>query len=789
MLAVLVASALQVSFHLNPPPGLERTWLGPDFWANNLQDWQVKDGKYVCTETRANFPIRTAQMMTVQTDGDFNASVKLGYVAGVAPGWTGLIIGAGGKKVDYRITALVHNSPAEDGGMIVGVDETGKPFVRDFSQGGAGDNGWTLQNKLDLDKVPEYKGVLTGSPQPGDVKLGVNARRGGDNYTVTLTGTQNGREVWTYKAAGIPADRVEGGFGVMSNLGGKGHTYSDLTISGSGFHYNPTHEFGPVTQTMWTLQGKRLKLTALGVPLGDKDPVHATLEVQQGGNWTQVDETDWHTNAFCYQFEAKNLEINSPTPYRVVTKIATDHGEEARTYRGMLIPEPKANVTTAAVFTCFKSFTGNLKWNGNSIWAPHQEVVDAVNWQKPDILLFTGDQIYEGDLTPARLVPDNARLTYLDYLSKYYRFAIGMGELTRNYPSILMPDDHDVYHGNIWGAGGKQAKAHDGITAQDSGGYKGHRDFVNAIHESLTWHMPDPFDPTPVGDLKIEPYACELEWGGVSYAVVADRMFKDSATVLLPEAKIVNGWSRNPDFDMAKDSDVPTAHLLGDMQLRFLKHWAEEKNPRVQFKAVVSQTVFQNPATIPDEADGGEVIPSLPILPDQIHLPKNFKIAADCDSNGWPQSGRNRALRLFKEAGAIHLCGDQHLGTLTEYGIDSFRDGGYAFCVPAVANTWPRRWYPPMDGMNRAPGAPAYTGDFIDGFGNKMTIWAAANPYQTHIQPEALYNRTPGYGIVRFNKKDDTITFECWPRWVKPWEKGAKQYIGWPKTIKNSENK
>ncbi len=47
----------------------------------------------------------------------------------------------------------------------------------------------------------------------------------------------------------------------------------------------------------------------------------------------------------------------------------------------------------------------------------------------------------------------------------------------------------------------------------------------------------------------------------------------------------------------------------------------------------------------------------------------------------------------------------------------------------------------------------------------------------------------PGYGIVRFNKKERTITFECWPRYADPNNPTTgTQYPGWPKTIQMEDN-
>ena len=107
-----------------------------------------------------------------------------------------------------------------------------------------------------------------------------------------------------------------------------------------------------------------------------------------------------------------------------------------------------------AALTCHKTYTGNLKWNENGLWFPHKDIVDAVKAQEPDLLYFSGDQIYEGDLTPAQQKSENAYI--LDYLYKWMHWCWAFQEVTRNTPCIPIPDDHDVYHGNLWGAGETQ---------------------------------------------------------------------------------------------------------------------------------------------------------------------------------------------------------------------------------------------------------------------------------------------------------------------------------------------
>jgi hypothetical protein len=265
----------------------------------------------------------------------------------------------------------------------------------------------------------------------------------------------------------------------------------------------------------------------------------------------------------------------------------------------------------------------------------------------------------------------------------------------------------------------------------------------------------------------------------VSFAIVADRMFKSPPAAVVPAGQVVNGWPQNRDFDAVTQADVPGAVLLGRRQLDFLDSWAADWSQGAWMKVLLSQTPFVDVATIPADAMSGAVIPGLPV-PAPGEYVEGDKKATDMDSNGWPQSGRNRAVRALRRGFAFHVAGDQHLSFFVRYGVDDWNDAGYAFTVPSIANLWPRRWYPPEEGLNRNPGAPRNTGDFLDGFGNHVRVMAVANPTQVNVQPQALYQRAPGYGIVRFNRDTRDIVAENWPRWVDPLSGNAAQYPGWP---------
>ena len=157
------------------------------------------------------------------------------------------------------------------------------------------------------------------------------------------------------------------------------------------------------------------------------------------------------------------------------------------------------------------------------------------------------------------------------------------------------------------------------------------------------------------------------------------------------------------------------------------------------------------------------------------------------DSNGWPQSGRSRALGALRKGFAFHCAGDQHLATIFHQGLDEYRDAIWSFCVPSIANLYLRWWEPLKPGANREPGAPGYTGDHLDGFHNKVTNYAAANP-EKKPAGNILNTRSAGFGIVRLNTKKREITMECWPRNVDITDPATKQYAGWPRTISQFDN-
>lgn len=474
-------------------------------------------------------------------------------------------------------------------------------------------------------------------------------------------------------------------------------------------------------------------------PIKNYEPFHATLEIEKDGEWTTIAKTEIIYPGYTAPFRVENWDDTQEVKYRV------NHNNIAF-YEGIIRKNPmdKEEFVMAA-FTC------------NSVYAQHggdisrQDIVENMKKIQPDLLFFSGDQVYD----------------HSEHYLAWLKFGRDFGEIIRNTPTICIPDDHDIGQANPdsyrdWGAGGKKATSRRGI----SGGYYMPPEYVKEVERAQTSHLPDPFDPTPI-EQGIGVYYTDLTWGGISFAILEDRKFKSGLEGVIEHNGKIYEAILDPKVDTRK-FDVKEATLLGDRQLQFLEHWTTDWKD-AKMKTVLSQTIFA--------------------MANNYSGKHGKELYGDFDTNGWPQTGRNKALSVIRKSYSCMVAGDQHLGTVLQHGVENWGDAGYSFCTPAIANLWLRWWQPQEAGKNRAKNSPNYTGDFLDGFHNKMTVYAAANPTLPHnTKGGKLSTRAAGFGIVRYNKPNRTITFECWGRNTDITAPNAQQYNGWPITIQQTDN-
>jgi alkaline phosphatase D len=248
----------------------------------------------------------------------------------------------------------------------------------------------------------------------------------------------------------------------------------------------------------------------------------------------------------------------------------------------------------------------------------------------------------------------------------------------------------------------------------------------------------------------ITVYYSAFSYGGVSFAVLEDRKFKN-----------INEFGR----DRAGDPLPLPRELLGPRQESFLRAWAGMHAG--QPKVCLHQSPF---ACIQTDPNGNR--------------------RSDPDSNGAPRHGRRTAVTLLRDARAILLAGDQHIGTLIRHGIDTFTDGPIEFTPPSAGTAW-QRWFEPAANLSHPRGPN--TGDYTDGFGNKFRVLAVANSKVSYAEVERRQRnnsdvcdrrlKREGYGIVHVDKEARRYELECWPWHTNPRTPGAAQYPGWPVSV------
>ena len=428
-------------------------------------------------------------------------------------------------------------------------------------------------------------------------------------------------------------------------------------------------------------------------------------------------------------FRIEDWDNTNDLKYRVC------HGEKAK-FEGLIRRDPvdRDEIVVA-----------NLSCNSSRTTGPRDEIVRNLRRLNPDLLFFGGDQHYR----------------HTEHTTGWIEFGLQYRDVIRDRPTVCIPDDHDVGHGNVWGESGKRST----IRGDADGGYRYPVKYVNQVQRQQTTSLPDPVDPEPVSR-NIGVYFTRLNVGGVDFAILEDRKFKSGPAGKIPKMGPRPDHINDPKYDPNK-IDLPGLQLLGPRQEKFLEDWGADWTG-AEMKGVLSQTAFC-----------GAV---------HMHGGRNSRLLADLDCNGWPQTPSRRALSLIRRAWAVHLCGDQHLAVVVKHGINEHGDGPYGFTGPALVNTIYGRWWHPLDeqpGPNPVPDSPLqWTGDFKDGLGNKISMMAYANPEDRSDERK----RADGFGIARFNKKKREVTFECWPRFCDV-EDGVKaQYPGWPITVKQEAN-
>lgn len=718
----------------------DRVWLGGNYWANPMEDWHIVDGAAECQTSGGGRNVHLLTHQLSDPTAGFEMSVVIRRVEVKAQdGGAGFRIGVRSELNEHRSNVFA------SGGIVAGLRE----------------------GQLLLGQQSSATGLDAST---SDVTLKLKAEASGDQVRLTLEAS----DATTSESisAAFPAERLLGNVAIVNNFDpklakgqGARYRFTDWRVSGAGFQVSPEHRFGPILWSMYSLSDSRsdegfvMKISALTGPLGEKDNHDVELQVQRDSGWESLGSAALDTDAWTATFRIPNWDASRETPYRLVYREWHRDGSQTETdWSGKIRANPTGRPVRMAALTC-----------QNDYGFPYEPVAENIRKLDPDLIFFSGDQLYEGH-GGFGLIREPAKPAILNYLRKYYQFGWSFRHAIRNAPTLCIPDDHDVFQGNIWGEGGAAMKDIDQGTSS-KGGYREPARMVNVVHKTNCGHHPDFFDPTPVKQ-GISVYYGDMVYGNVGFAIIADRQFKSG-----PE-RVETGSGRadhvlDPDFDTSK-LDQPGLVLLGERQEEFLRQWVDDWRGH-EMKVLLSETVFAGVATHHGGYDG--------------------YLKADLDSGGWPQTARNNAIRILREGMPLHINGDQHLASLVQYGVDQQRDSCWSFCTPAIAAGYPRWWRPDevdMPHQNRPRHGLPNTGEYLDGFDNKVYVYAVGNPLvgRHPNRYEKAHEKGSGFGFVTIDTVAKTYFIESFRFLVDATSGHAdNQFPGWPVTIYQSENR
>ncbi len=733
---------ISVSYDFDHVP--DRLWVGEDFWTVPIEDWAVREGRILCNSDIQNATFSILPYVLREKRGDFRVSVDMGLMEqGVQHGSAGIGLGIADPE-DNDVRAAIYFGK----GMKLGVNTGGFAFL--------GNQIKELPVGFDL----SWFTII------------VEGKKAGKQMEIVMTLLNNKGEPALVLSV-YPDNPVEGIVQLINNITtpdsrnkGPKFWFDNLNLEGKAFKKREENRFGPVMWTMYTLSRNTLKMTAQFPPLGMEDNKSADLQVYTGGKWNTVDSGIMDPDSRTVIFRVNDWDSSVKVKYRVVHEYVNASGNSlVEHYEGFVQRDPVDRPLRMGALTCQHSYA-----------FPYSPLVENLTITEPDILYFSGDQLYEGNGGYGiKRSPEDVAI--VNYLGKWYMFGWAFGDLMRNIPTICTPDDHDVYQGNLWGEEGipfdnqEMINVTNAINTSSSTGFAQTVRFVNAVNRTQCSHLPDPYNPTPI-EQGMSVWYTSLNYGRVSFAIISDRIFKSG-----PER--VSAWDGRADhlqkpLDDPGKIEKPDLELLGQRQEAFLDEWIRDWD-YVDMKVLLTQTVFANVATHHGNYDGF--------------------LYGDLDSGGWPKQARDRALKMLRKAAVFQIAGDQHLPSITQYGIDDYRDAGWCYVTPAIATGYPR-WFRPDDlgipAMNRPAHGLPNTGQYEDAFGNRNYVYAIGNPGNFTNVPERYQlaqDKTSGFGMIIFNQEDREITMESWRFLANVLNPGADcQHPGWPLTICQFDN-
>lgn len=705
----------------------DRVWLSEDLWSIPLEDWQLKSGRIIGESSIDNARINLLTHQIKKGDGAFMLTYKIGVLKYDSTNTSvGVTLGINDETDTQSTSAAVYFGK----GVRIGVNLKGEIFIENERK--------ILEPNFNFS---DFEITITGKTNEDKTELNIS-------ITDKIGNTASLNKTIESDISGL----------VSLNLFDKSTTawLDKIELSGTKIVEKKEETFGPIFWCMYTLSDQTLKLTAQLPPLSIPERKTLDLEIKKDNIWLKTSTTSLDPIACTAVFKIENWKEEQNLPYRVTYNL----DDKTHTFEGLIRAEPKSQKIKLGALTC-----------QHAMAFPYRPLVENLIKTNPDILYFSGDQIYEENGGyPIKRAPEDKAI--LSYLGKYYMFGWAFKNVMKDRPTICTPDDHDVFQGNLWGENGKLLSIAEWEAQRDAqGGLVQTALMVNVVNKTQCAHLPDPFHSTllPSG---ISTWYTHLRYGGVSFAIVSDRMFKSGPEIIRKGTGRIDHVTERL---QPGELEAEALSMMGNPQMQFLKNWIEDWKDS-NMKVLLSQTLFANVATH--------------------HGPKKEFLYGDLDSGGWPKKQRDEVLRLLQKAAVFHINGDQHLPFIVKYSIDNEQDGAWTFCTPAISTGYPR-WAKPDQVNMPYTKRPAHnlenTGLYKDIFGNDNFVYAVGNPENEFDFEKNRYKRAQlkasGFGLISFETNKRTIQMEA-IRFLADLSKvdSKNTYPGWPFEINQIDN-
>ena len=707
-----------------------RRWVGADFWANRLQNWEVKNGKIYCShsEELSTLHLLTHEMQSSKGSSEINFEIGRNELAAKdTAAKAGIIIGLSDESLNYKARAMIQRFTLKEDGVWIGI-KGNRLFAQDLP---------TSKILCNADVAANFK-----SKESLKIRLLISRTKNNEPRIYLYVDDRFVQEIV------ITNENKNGNIALSVGSTKAGSEFFFNKLSVSNLATKKERAFGPISTCLYTLNDNVLNFSAQLMPINHHENDSVVIELKHDNKWfklatvaardnqARLRDVIWnHSKAISYRARLKRGDLLLGNFYEGV--IAT--------------PNKTSNEVRIAALSCNAIYAISQQYmDYKSIWTPYELLEQKYKELQPDLLLFLGDQMYEARPMP---LETDATLLETDYNYRWLLWCLEMNDLTRNLPTIIMMDDHDYLQGNLWGDGARLAdkevpanlpahyRSHEDDWQTDNGGFVMDVDFLNRAQMLQTGHLPKTYSKS---DNRINNYFTTLNFNGVGMAILEDRKFKSAPLKALPNVPSIVGISLSDSIsvDSLKNNE---AVLLNDEQLKMLNDWSVEWK-RQDMKLVFTQSVY---ACLSSVRRG-----YVPYLSDNITVNNTSAIAArlakDMDANGWPKNGRDTALKVIRKSAALIVGGDQHFPSISQQGINDWKDAAYTLTVPALSNAYPRFFIP--DSLDFYG-----NNNYKDGFGNKVSMLSYSNPVKKDSMP-MWYEGAPGFGFIVCDKAAKTYS-------------------------------